>query len=228
MHGFWETVLYIIGAVPAHKANSDFLNLLDSSNPRYTGWPAWQVSHRNTDLESRPFVSDGAWEELLIMLGNDWLDHIDFMRFDPRGRFYMRRAFEDDIGGSDRAPIPMTKFDFGLGIYRLAETIAVGVSFAKAMGCEHDSTQLAFGFRWSKLRGRELSSWAQPLRYITPHDAYQDQVFSVITVPLDAPLSSLGEYVGQAIQPLFEIFSGFSIGQNIVNEMTERLINRTL
>jgi hypothetical protein len=73
-----------------------------------------------------------------------------------------------------------------------------------------------------------LSSWAQPLRYITPHDAYQDQVFSDITVPLDAPLSSLGEYVSQAIRPLFEVFSGFSIGQGVVNEMTDRLIDRAL
>ena len=150
------------------------------------------------------------------------------MRFDPRGRFYIRRAFQDDIGGSSRAPEPMKAFDFGLGILRTAETIAVGVAFAKAMGCELDTTQLAFGFRWSKLHGRVLSSWAQPLRKISPHDAYQDQVFSDITVPLDVPLSSLGEYVGQAIRPLFEVFSGFSIGQSVVNEMTDRLINRAL
>jgi hypothetical protein len=227
-HGCWEAGLLIVGSVPAHVANGGFLNLLDSSNPDYTGWPVWLVNNRSTEQDARPFVYDGAWEELLVHLAGGWSDHIDFMRFDPRGRFYIRRAFQDDIGGSSRAPEPMKAFDFGLGILRTAETIAVGVAFAKAMGCKLDTTQLAFGFRWSKLQGRVLSSWAQPLRYISPHDAYQDQVFSDITVPLDVPLSSLGEYVGQAIRPLFEVFSGFSIGQSVVNEMTDRLISRAL
>lgn len=227
-HGYWEAGLLIVGSVPTHVADSSFLNLLDSSNPDYTGWPVWLINNRSMEQDARPFVFDGAWEELLVNVVGGWSEHIDFMRFDPRGRFYIRRAFQDDIGGSERAPAPMKAFDFGLGILRAAETIAVGMAFAKAMGCEIESTQLAFGFRWSKLHGRELSSWAQPLRYITPHDAYQDQVFSDITVPLDAPLSSLGEYVGQAIRPLFEVFSGFSIGQNVVNEMTDRLINRSL
>ena len=227
-HGYWEAGLHIVGSVPIHVADSSFLNLLDSSNPDYTGWPVWLINNRSMEQDARPFVFDGAWEELLVNAVGGRSDHIDFMRFEPRGRFYIRRAFQDDIGGSERAPAPMNAFDFGLGILRAAETIAVGMAFAKAMGCEIESTQLAFGFRWSKLHGRELSSWAQPLRYITPHDAYQDQVFSDITVPLDAPLSSLGEYVGQAIRPLFEVFSGFSIGQNVVNEMTDRLINRSL
>jgi hypothetical protein len=48
-HGYWEAVLLIVGAVPTHVANSNFLNLLDSSNPDYTGWPVWLVNNRTTD-----------------------------------------------------------------------------------------------------------------------------------------------------------------------------------
>jgi hypothetical protein len=40
-HGTWEVALLILGDVPSHNADSRFLNLLDSSNPDYTGWPVW-------------------------------------------------------------------------------------------------------------------------------------------------------------------------------------------
>ena len=46
-HGAWEVGLLFIGDIPTHSANQEFLNLLNSSNPRYTGWPVW--------LDSRNF-----------------------------------------------------------------------------------------------------------------------------------------------------------------------------
>ena len=36
-HGTWEVALVTIGDIPAHSANRDFLTLLGSSNPNYTG-----------------------------------------------------------------------------------------------------------------------------------------------------------------------------------------------
>jgi hypothetical protein len=43
-HGVWEVGLLLIGQVPPHAANYEFLNLLDASSPRHAGWPVWPAS----------------------------------------------------------------------------------------------------------------------------------------------------------------------------------------
>ncbi len=228
-HGIWEVALQLIGGVPAHKANKEFLNLLDSSNPDYTGWPVWLDSRRFTDISARPYVIDGIWEALIVSIGSGWSNHVDFMRLDPEGRFYLRRALQDDISGSQRAPKPLSELDFGLAVIRTAEAIAVGIAFAKGMNCDPENTVLAFAFRWTRLQGRELSSWVQPARYISPgRQAYQDEVVSFVNVPLETPLSVLGDFVGQAVQPLFEVFDGFSLSKDVIEDLTRRLIERRL
>ena len=228
-HGTWEVAFIVFGDVPHHSANLEFLNLLDSNNPDYTGWPVWLDSRGFADENARPYVFDGAWEAFVVSVGSGWSDHVDFMRLDPKGRFYLLRALQDDISGSPRAPQPLKALDFGLPIIRCAEAIAVGIAFAKAMGCDPEDTTLAFAFRWTRLRGRQLVSWANPGRYISPgRQAYQDEVVVVVNVPLDTPLSALGEYVNQIVQPLYEIFGGFSLSRDVVEDLTRRLIERRL
>ncbi|MBN1833887.1 MAG: putative DNA binding domain-containing protein [Deltaproteobacteria bacterium] len=227
-HGVWEVALIFVGTVPPHAANREFLNLLDSNNPDYTGWPVWLDSRAFKDQDSRPFVIDGVWEAMILSLETGWNDY-DFLRFDPKGRFYIRRALQDDISKSQRAPEPLKALDFGLPIIRCAEAIAVGISFAKAMGCDAESTQLSYAFKWSRLRGRKLVSWANPERYISAwRSAYQDEVLSFINVPLETPLSALGDYVNKVVQPLFEIFDGFILSTDVIEDLTQRLIQRKL
>lgn len=227
-HGTWEVGLMVVGDVPPAKADTQFLNLLDSSNPSYTGWPAWIISRGFRDELARPYVLDGVWEEFIVALGGG-IDHIDFIRLDPQGTFYLRRALQDDISGSQRAPEPLKVLDFGLPVIRVAEALAVGMAFAKAMGCNNEDTTLSFAFKWSKLRGRQLTSWAQPERYISSgRYAYQDDVLSLVNLPLDTPLSALHEFVNQAVEPLFQVFDGFQLGIGIVEDLTQRLVERRL
>lgn len=227
-HGVWEVALLLVGDVPRHTASQEFLSLIDSSNPRYTGWPAWLDSRGFIEQTARPYIHEGVWEALLTIIGTD-LDHLDFMRLDPKGRFYLRRALQDDISSSKRAPEPMTVLDFGLPIIRTAEAIAVGIAFAKAMGCNEENTLLAFSFKWSRLKGRALTSWAKPDRYISGgRHAYQDEVLVFVDVPLETPLSALNEYVSQAIQPLFEVFEGFQLSNDVIEDLTRRLVERRL
>ena len=121
----------------------------------------------------------------------------------------------------------MTVLDFGLPVVRTVEALAVGIAFSKAMGCNPESTTLAFAFRWTRLRGRELGSWAQPGRYVSPgRHAYQDEVITFVKVPLDTPLSALTDYVAQAVQPLFEVFNGFNLGNEVIEDLARRLIER--
>jgi hypothetical protein len=97
------------------------------------------------------------------------------------------------------------------------------------MGCDAEKTLLAFAFRWTKLQGRELTSWIRPERHIFPgRIAYQDEVLAFVNIPLDTPLSVLGAFVHQAIQPLFEAFDGFELSSDVVEDLTQRLIERKL
>lgn len=228
-HGSWEVACVINGDVPTHHATRDFLRLLDQNNPQYTGWPIWLDSTQFQDRESRPRVNHGAWETLVVTDPSvDPFGHIDFMIVDPSGKFYLRRALEDDINGGPNRPKVGVALDFGLPIIRVAESIAVGLAFARSMGCSIDTT-LGFGFRWVGLRDRMLSSWAQPARFIPPgRQAYQDEVIEIVHVPLDLPLSALPTYVEAIVKPLFAVFDGFDISRNVIADLVERLISRRL
>ena len=228
-HGAWEVGLLLIGDNPTHSANQDFLNLLNSSNPRHTGWPIWLDSRNFYDESTRPYVFEETWEALIVALTPN-LRHIDFMRLNPEGRFYLRRAFEDDIlTHLPHSPEPMEYFDFVFPVERTAEALAVGIAFAKAMGCDPEETQLAFGFRWTGLQGRKLTSWVEPTRYLPPEGpAYQDGVITFVEVPLETPLSALGEFVNQAVKPLFEVFDGFALSKDVVEDLTRRVIEKRL
>lgn len=228
-HGSWACALIINGDIPKYRANKDFLRMLDASNPQYTGWPVWMNSEGFTDKSGHPYVHDRVWEALLVTLGHGWSDHIDFLRFDPEGKFFIRRSLEDDIGAGDKQPLPLSQLEFGLTILRTAETVAVGLAFAKAMGCNPEDTTLIYMFQWEKLKGRELSSWADLRRHLSiGRKAYQDTVESIVEIPLDTPLSRVGEYVKILIDPLFEVFDGFEISQGVVDDLTNKLLNRKL
>ena len=150
------------------------------------------------------------------------------MRLDPKGHFYLRRALEDDIHDSPPGLAPFSVLDFGLPILRTAEAIAVGIAFAKAMGCDPEKTLLAFAFRWTKLRGRVLGS-GRKRGYISPgRRAYQDDLTVFINVPLETPLSAIGEFVNQAVQQLFQLFNGFTLNKDVVEDFTRPLLERKL
>ena len=230
-HGAWEVGLLFIGDDrPSHSANQAFLNLLSSSNPRYTGWPVWLDSRNFSDESARPQVFKGAWEALIVTLGSDWpryIRYIDFMRLDPKGRFYLRQAFYEDVRGQNLEP--MKYLDFTLPIKRVAEAIAVGLAFAKAMRYDPEKIQLAFCFRWTELKGRNLVSWIEPTRHIWPGGpTYQDKVSVFVEVPLETPLSALGEHVNKAVKPLFEVFNGFELGEDVVEDLTRKTIEGRL
>lgn len=226
--GTWEVSAVVNGELPDRRADSNFLNLLSSANPRLTGWPIWRDSRASSDETARPFVFEKAWEALMISIDSGW-DHIDFMRLDPKGQFYLLRALQDDISPSERAPKAGTKLDFGLQVLRTTEAVAVGMAYAKAMGLDEDHGEVHFGFRWNGLSGRELSSWANFERYVSPgRIAVQDQVTSDITVPANAPQSAFFQYVSSALGPLFELFDGFVLSDSVYEDMSARLLERRL
>jgi Putative DNA-binding domain len=226
-HGSWEVGLIVSGDIPTqHTSTQNFLNLLSSNNPDYTGWPVWLDSRSFANDDHHPRVIKGVWEALIITLIPGWSNHIDFTRLDPKGKFFLMRALEDDIGRNP--PQALTVLDFSLAIIRTVEAIAVGIAFAKSMGYSSDTTTLAFAFKWTKLKKRKLSSWANnnlldiPDRYF----ASDSEIVSFIDVPLETPLSALSQYVHQVTRPLFEAFNGYTVSRNTVEDITRSLIER--
>lgn len=65
------------------------------------------------------------------------------------------------------------------------------------------------------------------MRNVSPYRSHQDTVTSTVMVPIDAATSSLAEYVNIAIQPLSEVFEGFTIPAT-VGEMTQKMLERRL
>ena len=230
-HGSWEVGLIIRGEFPAQSPTIDFVRRLDAANPQLTGWPVWLESTSFTNPEHRPISTGGGFEALIVAIDDGWGGrHLDFMRKDPKGRFYLYRALQDDLSTSDGAPQPMTALDFGLAILRTAEALAVGIAFGRAMGCDVQETNLEFAFRWGGLKGRQISSWANPERFLGPvqEPAYDDSFCITISMPLDTPNSSLWLYTHEVVASLFALFGGEEIPPQVVEELVHRLMTRTL
>jgi len=203
------------------------LNLIASSNPNYTGWPVWVDSRNFAIKKSRPRLFQETWEALIVSLKKSWSDHIDYWRIHPHGRFYLRRGLEDDLSSSVNKP--KISLDFAIAILRVAEAIAVGIAFAKAMGCIEEATNLVFVFRWKGLENRILCSWSDPSRYLSSDSiSYQNELLTEVIVPLDIPSTAIYQKVHEVITHLFESFDGFEIGVGAVEELTEKLLNRKL
>ncbi len=79
------------------------------------------------------------------------------------------------------------------------------------------------------MKGRELSSWANIDRHM-PHGniAYQDEITSQVIVPLETPSSAIAEYVYPITKTVFEVFNGVEIGISVIEDLTQRLIERRL
>ena len=76
--------------------------------------------------------------------------------------------------------------------------------------------------------GRELDSWANPMRIISPgRKAYRDEVISEVTIPLNTANSSISHLVEKAISPLFDAFD-FKISLSVIEELNEKLLTRKL
>jgi hypothetical protein len=224
--GSWSVALAINPPRTDKLPDQVFRSTLASSNPRYTGWPVWLDSSGFTDESARPKVLDKAWEALIVSPAHA-AGHLDCLRLDPKGEFYLRRNLQDDT--TDKVK-PFTYLDPVLVIIRVAEAIAVGLSFAKALGWEPEPTRLGYAFRWTKLKGRCLASWANRQAYLSADygPAHEDEVTSYIELSLDTPITAISPAVDQATQDLFVLFDGFRMPVTSIEHWVQRLIERKL
>ena len=233
-HGAFEVAVVINGLFPIQSANQRFLNLVASANPQLTGWPFWVDSRAFRNDVGQPHVFNGRWESLLIVKGQEWFSNLDFWMLDPKGLFYHRRLLEDDaavlnLPESPRHfsyPEPLTVFDIPLHVARVGETLATAQALARALEAPPANTTLRFCFRWTRLKGRQLSNWATRRHFISRGPAYQDTVVTQIELPAETAETALFQYVHTATQPLTEIFGGLELGLRVIEEVTARMLKR--
>jgi hypothetical protein len=179
---------------------------------------------RNKD--DRPYVHMGSWEAFIVSLEENSFNHIDFWKIQPQGNFFHRRAFEDDISKSKTRPEPLTSFDFGIPIWRVTESVALGIAIARNLNCIIDHTSLTFAFRWSGLLGRTINSWASPERDISPRISKQDVITTYVTVPINVALDQIYKFVNTALIPLYDNFGNLKISSGVIQEIAASVLKK--
>jgi hypothetical protein len=203
-----------------------FLDTVAGANPQYTGWPMWLDARSFSKADERPVVRERAWETLIVEVEDSFFSHLEFMRMDPRGTFYLRRAMQDDL--TDKVA-PGTAMDVFLMLIRVAEALVVGLAMGRALEWPADG-EAGFAFVWDGLSQRRLSGWANPMRSLGMGGgtSHADQVSSAVRVPLETPAGALAPYVSQAVAPLFSVFDGYQPATAIVEDAVARLLERRL
>ena len=204
----------------------EFMNKISASNPQYTGWPAWLDSRDFAMEEHRAYVLDGIWQALIVQLDGGWSPHVEFLRFDPTGEFYLQRVMQDDLSEKVR---PGTAMDIVLMIYRVAEVLAVGISMARHLGWD-PTAKAAFALRWTGLKDRQLHSWVNPLGWSGAEGSQSrsDAVDSYVEVPIEIPHSALAPHVKEAVAPLFASFNGYMVSLELVERSISKMISREM
>jgi hypothetical protein len=223
--GSWEVSLVLDPPKTNQLPTENFRQILASSNPRYTGWPVWLDSSGFQESAHRPVVKSNAWETFIVS-SDSWSRHLDFYRFDPNGKFYLHRNLQDDT--SDKVQHG-TLLDPTLVIIRIAEAVAVGLAFARALNWQAEPCTLGFAARWTKLQGRTLASWANPEAYISPRGkASDDTAVGYTQLRSDTPPNAIAPAVQELIRPLFVLFDGFEMPRQSVEGWVQRLLERNL
>ena len=222
--GFWSVGLVIDPPHPNAMPDQNFGQIIGASNPQYTGWPVWLDARPLSNEENRPKVKGNSLEYLIVSISNVASNHADFARLDAVGEFFLHRNFQDD--GVPSRVTPGTALDPVIMILRVAEAMAVGIAFAKALGWTPEETKLGFAFRFHQLSGRRLTAWSRPFDFPDFGMAHDDRVTTFTEFSLDTPLSALPQFVEEATTRLFVAFDGAQIPKSTIEDLVKRLIER--
>lgn len=221
--GSWSVGFTINPPTDTDDSSEQFLNIISSANPRYSGWPVWLDSRSFAEEKDRPRKRDGAWQSLILSAGRGFGAHLDFYRMRESGEFYMWRVFQDDLTEKVK---PLTVFDPTLMIFRVIEVLVTGLAFARALKTPEDGI-LGFAFRWEKLANREMDPWADRMVFIMGgRTSMDDTVESYVEIPVSTSPSAVGTYAKLATDRLVGAFDGMSIPPARYDELVERLLAR--
>ena len=106
--------------------------------------------------------------------------------------------------------------------------ISTGLSFARSLGCDAAKTSLVFGFRWTGLEGRHLTSWADSRRWLRPigGPSNQDQIVRPVTVPLETPPGGIAPHVENVVRGVFALFGGREFESKVFEDIVKATLER--
>jgi len=218
--GSWSVTLLLDPSHPDARSTQEFLNIIAGANPNYTGWPVWLDTRTSANTKNRPRKRGQAWEALI----STPREGVDYQYMNAKGEFYLWRVLQDDL---THKVDPLTVLDPTLVLYRVAETIAVGLNFSKALKFDADST-LGFYFKWENLKGRALSVWADGWGFSERGPKTHDNVVTGFTnVPATTAPSSIAPYVKEATLDLFAAFEGFEYSLETIEQWVTKVLSRS-
>jgi hypothetical protein len=216
--GFLNIALVIHGLTKTWEPNFDFLRTLRIANPELTGWPIWLVGDSLPNPDEHPYFWHDTYEQYIYRQadGMGRRGHLDFAIFNPKGRFFLRRAFEDDMGPDGERQKVKTIEIYILG-FRIAEALAVGRAFANALGASVDTT-LSFAFRWSGIKNRKIDLWSHPgAEFISARASRQDTSQCETTIAASANDEELVARTVDALQKLVLPFGDVKIPRQFLS-----------
>jgi len=224
--GAWEAALVIDPPISGRAADDVFFRTVASSVPAYSGWPIWSGTRSGDTVNGHRQIADG-WEAFIVSEPDGFWANVEFQRWEPMGRFYLRRLHDDDASAKMRGASPGFSLDLGRAASRVAEAMIVGFAIAKALGCAEDSTQLGFAFRWTGLQGRMAASWASLIggRFIQ-RKILDSEATSIVSVPLSTAPSAVTPFVAEATRSLFAKFDGLSFSTETLERCVQVVFDR--
>ena len=205
----------------------EFLNKINHTNPNFSGWPPWVVLDRTIDNPDRPIVSDHGWQAFIYQDVGHTFDHIDFWIAKPSAEFYLARIIDDDIGSWQNKPKSGTTFEFALMIRRVSEVITVLLRFGNALAIEKDNVKFTMIFRWKNMESRFLSTWSNPMRYLSlPSRREEKETIVKKEIPINASNELVIQIVYEIANSVLVSFDGFSIQKSIVEDIFQKMLNR--
>ena len=223
--GAWEVAVVMEPAVAAAAADGHLYDRLVAANPSYNeAWPVWGDTRSFNDPAFRPVQRAGGWETFVA--GTAFWTMLEFARLEPEGVLYLRRLLDDDASAEARKARVGATLEPGVVVDRVAETMAVGLSYAKVMAGDGDGRRLGFLFRWTGLKDRRLSPWSDPFRLPLDRRADDPDVTAYQEIALETSPSALAPFVQTATAGLFAAFGGYSIPLPVIERRVANLIGR--
>lgn len=225
--GGWEVALMIDPPIAGWAADDVFFRTVASSIPTYSSWPIWRGNRSGDTVNRHIQIADG-WEAFIVSVPVDFWANIEFQRWEPMGRFYLRRLHDDDASARIRRTIPGHSLDLGRAASRVADAMIAGLAIAKALGCEEDSAQLGFAFRWTGLAGRIAASWASLLGHdrLEQRKSLDPEATAIVSVPLSTAPAAVTPFVAEATRSLFAKFDGLSMSTEMLERCVQLVFDR--
>ena len=217
-HGYFEVAFTINDEHFQHiEIKKSMLEKLKACDSRPRGWPLWVILLNSSDEAKQPTKWKDRYDALIIDRYK-----IDFWIISRDKWFYHYRAFQDDINGASNPyaqAARLNTIDYVWQTYLVADGIYTALSFAKALGVKVNH-HITLYFRWSKLKGRTISAWANPEYEVNNlSKSNEDNCEIKLNIPINTSKAGISSYAYEAIDGLFSLFGGEEIDKQLIEKL---------